>query len=239
VLCICRYRHLSSTCALWRVGGSHRAVRSAGREQSYRGARGASPPRLVTTLMPDGGRAFSTSGVGRSLSGRAVWVSIAVCSSQYPSSCREYADRRVRVRGCGAWPWGGAEVVGQPAGTRKRSTSVFHTLITHTEVRTGNFRQPRTVSLLSSVPSRLQSPKSSERAQSPISRRAPSTGARVPVCGRGWVVRCPCFNFKFTVLNRYRAVGGAEYFAPSVSCERGPRARCERKKRTRWPTPDS
>ena len=83
-------------------------------------------------------------------------------------------------------------------------------------------RQPRTVSLLSSVPSRLRSPKSSERAQSPISRRAPSTGARGTcagsLCGRGWVVRCPCFNFKFTVLNRYRAVGGAEYFAPSVSC---------------------
>ena len=167
----------------------------------------------------------------------AVWVSIAVCSSQYPSSCREYADRRVRVRGCGAWPWGGAEVVGQP-GTRKRSTCFSHTYHTQKSepaTRSGN----RAPSLLSSVPSRLQSPKSSERAQSPISRRAPSTGARVPVCGRGWVVRCPCFNFKFTVLNRYRAVGGAEYFAPSVSCERGPRARCERKKRTRWPTPDS
>ena len=143
--------------------------------------------------------------------------------------------------GCGAAGRGRGGAPKSWGSQQERGSEVrlFFTHLSHTEVRTGNFRQPRTVSLLSSVPSRLQSPKSSERAQSPISRRAPSTGARVPVCGRGWVVRCPCFNFKFTVLNRYRAVGGAEYFAPSVSCERGPRARCERKKRTRWPTPDS
>ena len=110
----------------------------------------------------------------------AVWVSIAVCSSQYPSSCREYADRRVRVRGGrGGAPKsrGAARNEDDPG----RAKYVFFTHLSHTEVRTGNFRQPRTVSLLSSVPSRLQSPKSSERAQSPISRRAPSTGARVPV----------------------------------------------------------
>lgn len=131
--------------------------KKCGPEQSYRGARGASPPRLVTTLMPDGGRAFSTSGVGRSL-GRAVWVSIAVCSSQYPSSCREYADRRVRVRGCGAWPWGGAEVVGQP-GTRKRSTCFSHTLITH---RSQNRQLPATAHRLPALVGTLSSAKSEE-----------------------------------------------------------------------------
>ena len=180
--------------------------KKCGPEQSYRGARGASLPRLVTTLMPDGGRArvFDFGTEWGDLSA-AVWVSIAVCSSQYPSSCREYADRRVRVRG----GRGGAPK-SRGAARNEDAKYVFFTHLSHTEVRTGNFRQPRTVSLLSSVPSRLQSPKSSERAQSPISRRAPSTGARVPVCGRGWVVRCPCFNFKFTVLNRYRAAGGAE-----------------------------
>ena len=213
--------------------------KKCGPEQSYRGARGASPPRLVTTLMPDGGRAFSTSGRSGEISRpRYGYLSrYAVASTR-----RVAASTPTGGSGCGA---AGRGRGGAPKswGSQERGSEVrvFHTLITHRKSATGNFRQPRTVSLLSSVPSRLQSPKSSERAQSPISRRAPSTGARVPVpvCGRGWVVRCPCFNFKFTVLNRYRAVGGAEYFAPSVSCERGPRARCERKKRTRWPTPDS
>ena len=125
----------------------------------------------------------------------AVWVSIAVCSSQYPSSCRVATRAAVGGR--------------RSAKSDSRWARKYAYFFTHRTSQNRN-RQPRTVSLLSSVPSRLRSPKSSERAQSPISRRAPSTGARVPVCGRGWVVRCPCFNFKFTVLNRYRAAGGAE-----------------------------
>ena len=183
------------------------------------------------------GRAFSTSGRSGEISRpRYGYLSrYAVASTR-----RVAASTPTGGSGCGAAGRGrGGAPKSSGAARNEEAKYVFFTHLSHTEVRTGNFRQPRTVSLLSSVPSRLQSPKSSERAQSPISRRAPSTGARVPVCGRGWVVRCPCFNFKFTVLNRYRAVGGAEYFAPSVSCERGPRARCERKKRTRWPTPDS
>ena len=169
----------------------------------------------------------------------AVWVSIAVCSSQYPSSCREYADRRVRVRGCGAWPWAVGGRRSRGAARNEEAKYVFFTHLYHTQksepaTRSGN----RAPSLLSSVPSRLQSPKSSERAQSPISRRAPSTGARGTcagsLCGRGWVVRCPCFNFKFGTGRRAAPNNSRLQFS-----ERGPRARCERKKRTRWPTPDS
>ena len=167
----------SPTCALW---GSRTVC---GPEQLYRGARGASLPRLVTTLMPDGGRArvFDFGTEWGDLSA-AVWVSIAVCSSQYPSSCREYADRRVRVRGCGAWPWAVGGRRSRGAARNEEAKYVFFTHLYHTQksepaTRSGN----RAPSLLSSVPSRLQSPKSSERAQSPISRRAPSTGARVPV----------------------------------------------------------
>ena len=156
--------------------------KKCGPEQSYRGARGASPPRLVTTLMPDGGRArvFDFGTEWGDLSA-AVWVSIAVCSSQYPSSCREYADPRPagpRVRGCGAWPWGGAEVVGQP-GTRKRSTCFSHTYHTQkSEPATSGNRAPSPCSRRYPLVCKVRRAPSARNHQSPEELRVPARGYR-------------------------------------------------------------
>ena len=150
----------SPTCALW---GSRTVC---GPEQSYRGGRGGRHRTL------DSGDLSA-----------AVWVSIAVCSSQYPSSCRVATRAAVGGR--------------RSAKSDSRWARKYAYFFTHRTSQNRN-RQPRTVSLLSSVPSRLRSPKSSERAQSPISRGAPSSPYRragIRICGRGWVVRCPCFNF--------------------------------------------
>ena len=101
--------------------------------------------------------------------------------------------------------------------------------------------QPATAHRLPALVGTLSSAKSEElraRAITNLPKSSECTGARGTcagsLCGRGWVVRCPCFNFKFGTGRRAAPNNSRLQFS-----ERGPRARCERKKRTRWPTPDS
>ena len=146
MLCICRYRHLSSTCALWRVGGSHRAVRSAGRNSRTAGRGGlqtTSPCHHLNARRWSRVFDFGSGEISRPRYGYLSRYAVA-------STRRVAASTPTGGSGCGAAGRGRA------GGRRSRGAArneeakyVFFTHLSHTEVRTGNsFRQPRTVSAL-------------------------------------------------------------------------------------------
>ena len=131
----------SSTCALWGSAIAHR-VRCAG--QNSRTAGRGGPPSHV--------------GLGRSLGrGMGIYPSIAVCSSQYPSSCRVATRAAVGGRRRVAVGHIGVTTI----------SLVFHTqevrVPSHTEVRTNwSEPQPATAHRLPALVGTLSSAKSEE-----------------------------------------------------------------------------
>ena len=182
MLCICRYRHLSSTCALWRVGGSHRAVRSAGRNSRTAGRGGLH--HLAFACHHLNARRWSrvfdfVFGSGEISRPRYGYLSrYAVASTR-----RVAASTPTGGSGCGAAgrgrggapkSWGSQE-----RGSEERSTCFSHTYHTQkSEPATSGNRAPSPCSRRYPLVCKVRRAPSARNHQSPEELRVPARGYR-------------------------------------------------------------